>query len=230
MKTITIHLLDTLDRVNQWLAKRPGLFPPDTLATSLVTDLAQETIQLRKAAADQSAAAAERAGVTLRKGLVLDALHDDLGHVNRAAKALDAERPGVHKQFRMPRRYGEARLQAAAEGFAEDAAEIEADLVRCGMAAGTLATIQTRLETIETLVQEQDNALAQQVRNTAKLEETSRQARRSLSRIKAILRSQFASDPTTLREWNSVSRIERARPQEKEEKPQVEVSQAEVQA
>lgn len=230
MKTTTIHLIDALDRVNQWLSKKPGLFQPDALGTSLVTDLAQETVRLRKAAADQVAGAAERAGVTLRKRLTFDALHEDLRQVNRAAKALDAERPGVHKQFRMPKRNGEARLQAAAEGFAEDAAEIEPDLVRCGMASGTLEAIQTRLETIETLVQEQDDAQAQQVRNTAQLEETSQDARRSLARIKSILRNRFASDPTTLREWNSVSRIERARPKEKEATTEVEADQTKAEA
>src|ERR1700752_2376329 len=101
-------------RVKDFGATHAADFSPTGLARELFTDLSGVLTELSDHAANEASGRGSAREGTTTRAAAREALRDDLEAINRTARALAEDTPGINDKFRLPRGNNDQNLLSAA--------------------------------------------------------------------------------------------------------------------
>ena len=140
---------DMLKRVRNFGEVRAADFPDTSLGHELFAEVAAALKELDANATNQASEANAAVGGTTTKGTIREELSDALAAINRTARALAFDTPGLEDKFRLPRSGSDQALLNAARAFAMDAVPLKAAFIRHEMPANFLEELQTQIDAFE---------------------------------------------------------------------------------
>jgi len=208
---------DTQNRRHQMFVRVKGFgdahagdFAPGGLAIRLFANLSGIVTQLdNHAAAETSGRGTAREGTSTRAE-ARDALRDDLETINRTARAMAEDTPGIDEKFRLPRGNNDQNLLSAARAFAADAAPLSAQFISHEMPADFLTDLNTDITNMEAAISRQASGVGDHVSAGAAIDETIDEGMVIVRKLDAIVRNRYENDQATLAEWTSASHTERS--------------------
>lgn len=221
MKKSEIRIVDMLRRVRQHGQQHAGAFPESSRGHELYVLVGTSVINMERYSAEQSTHAHAYSEKSAQKNIADEALHDRMVTMSRTARSMSRSFPGVKERFRLPsKRDGETWLTFA-RGFSTDAAPLEEEFVRRGMAPDFIDDLKARILAVEQAVASQAQAWAARVASTASLGQAAQQGLEAVRELDAIVRNVYADNETELTAWESASHVERATrsAEEDEEEP-----------
>ena len=138
-------------------------FSPDGLGSQLFTQLTGVLTELSGHAANEaSSRGAAREGTSTRAA-AREALREDLEAINRTARAMAEDTPGINDKFRLPRGINDQNLLNAARAFAADAAPLSAQFRQHEMPANFLQDLTADIAALETAINHQSGGVGDHV-------------------------------------------------------------------
>jgi len=210
MNSAVTKRYDMLKRVRNFGEVRAAEFPDTTLGHELFGEVAAALKELDANASNQTSGANASVGGTKSKKTIRKELRAMVVAINRTAKALAYNTPGLADKFRMPRNGSDQTLLNAARAFAADAAPLKAAFIRHEMPAGFLEELQALIEAFESAINNQARAKGARVSATAGIETSLTRGIAAVRRLGAVIRNKYRDDAATLAAWATASHIERA--------------------
>jgi hypothetical protein len=199
-----------LTRVRNFGTTHSTDFPATNLGGQLFTTIAGVVTELdNHATAQTSASGAARQG-TSSKATARAALRDRLEEINRTARALAMDTPGLDDQFRMPRGTNDQLLLNSARAFAQDAVAHSTAFTEHELPATFIADLNAEIANLETAIDEQLSSKSERVAATAAIDNALEEGMKALRKLDVIVRNKFRNSPAVVAEWISASHTERA--------------------
>jgi hypothetical protein len=200
----------TFTRVHGFGVAHASDFAANSLAVQLFATLATIVSKLDADAATQvSSRGAAREGTTTR-GQAREELRADLIAINRTARALAADVPGINDKFRLPPVGNDQLLLTAARAAAADAQALSAQFIAHEMPADFLTDLNDDIARLEATMGNQSSGVGNAIAARAAIETTIDEGVTVVGKLDAIMKNKYANDPATLAEWASASHTERA--------------------
>lgn len=200
----------TFVRVESFWANHANDFAPNGLATELFTDLAGIVAQLDNHAAAEAFGVGIAKEGTSTRAVAREALRNDLEAINRTARAIAEDTPGIDDKFGLPRGNDDQALLNGARGFAEAAAPLSAQFISHEMPADFLTDLSTDIANMEAAISHQATGVGYHVSAGAAIDETIDVGNAIVRKLDAIVRNRYVNNPAALAEWTSSSHTERS--------------------
>jgi len=200
---------DMLKRVRNFGEVRAADFPETTLGHELFAEVAAALKDLDANATNQASGANAAVGGTKSKGTIREELRDALAAINRTARELAYNTPGLEDKFRLPRSSTDQALLNAARAFAADAAPLSAAFIRHEMPANFLEELRTLIEAFEAAINHQATAKGTRVSATAGIDTSLTRGVKAVRRLDALIQNKYRDDAATLAAWATASHTER---------------------
>lgn len=197
-------------RVKDFGVAHASDFSPTSLATDLFTALSGVLTQLSSHAAEEASGRGSAKEGTTTRAVAREALREDLEAINRTARAMAEDIPGINDKFRLPRVGNDQNLLSAARAFANDAAPLTAQFREHEMPADFLTDLAADIASLEAAISHQAGGVGDHIAAGAAIDETVEKGVVFVKKLDAIVRNKFANNPATLAEWTSASHTERA--------------------
>ena len=208
MNLIINHTLDMLKRVIRFILDYP-ITPALPRATAAQAEVV--TIITALEAADQKQTGGENhaaGGVDLRKTYSRD-LRTFLKEVNRTARTLEPEHPGIRPKFRLPASGSYPALTAAAKSIIEAATPLSVAFEGAGMPATFLTDLQALLTAFETATAQKQDGGITRVMSTAALKAKASLGIIAANKLGACVRNHYRLQPDMIAAWNHARHIAR---------------------
>lgn len=209
MKSQETRRYEMLKRVRDFGAARAAAFPAPTLGQELFTVVAAVVAELESHAASQTSGLNAAVGGTTTKALIREDLRDALAAINRTARSLAYETPGLDDKFRLPRSSNDQALLSAARAFAADAAPMVSAFVRYELPENFLADLQAQIDAFEATLSQRATAKGTHVAATAAIDAALSRGLVAARQLDAIVRNKLRDDPAALAAWATASHTER---------------------
>lgn len=197
-------------RVRDFGSAHTNDFAADSAGKELFTTLSSIVDTLEgHASAETSGRGAAMQG-TASRAQARDALRDRLEAINRTARALEDEIPGLDDQFRIPRSNNDQQLLATAGAFVTDAPSVSAKFTAYELPADFIDELKADIAALETAISEQSSGVVDHVTARAAIDEAIDQGILTVRKLDAIVRNKYAEQPEVIAAWTSVSHTERA--------------------
>lgn len=210
--------MDRGQRVDEFAVMQVASFPAGSRGAELFAAHKAASVLAEKWAAKQAEAHLDWQEATEEKDAAINSLLAEMRLINRTARSMDKQFPGIADQFKMPRGSDQNVLNYA-RLYIEVATPMAAEFTGRGLPASFLVDLQARIDAVEAAESHQSQALANKTSATANLAAALRQENDITSQLKAIVRNTFRNDPGTLAAWESASRIEKAPKKAKKSAP-----------
>lgn len=185
-------------------------FAPASLARQHFTDLGTVIGELDAHAAAETSGRGEARQATESRAQARAELRENLEAINRTARAMAAEVPGIDDKFRLPRGNNDQQLLHAARAFREDAQPLEAQFIAHEMPADFLADLQADINALANAISQQGSGVGSHVAAGAAIDDTISRGNELVRKLDAIMRNKYANNPAVLAQWTSASHTERA--------------------
>jgi hypothetical protein len=206
-------------RVKDFGGAHTADFAANSLGRQLFTSLSAIITEVEgHSASEVSGSGLSRQGTTTRKQARAD-LREDLEAINRTARAMADEVPGLNDKFRVPRNNNDSQLLNAARAFAADAAPLSAQFIAHELPADFLADLNADIDAMEAAISEQSGGAGSRVAAGAAIDDAIDRGVEVVRKLDAIVKNKYASNPATLAEWTSASHTERGPRRRTEEPP-----------
>jgi hypothetical protein len=209
MKATVACTLDMLDRVLRFLLEQ-SLTSAVPRASAARDAIIAVVSTLRAAARDQTGGRAESAGGVDLRQKTWRQLRRVLAGVNRTARVLEEDFPGIRAQFRLPRTRSYPKLLAAARAIAAAAAPMQAAFIEAGHAPDFLDEIAALLAAFEAATAQKQGGKITQVASTAAMKEQARLGVRAATKLDAFARNHYRDQPEMLAAWRHARHTERS--------------------
>ncbi len=210
MRTTAMKRFEMLKRVRDFSLANGTFFPAPSLGQQLFATVSQAVATISKAAADQSSGFNAALSSTTSKTSLREELRDALTVINRTARSLAFDTPGLDDQFRLPRSSSDQALLNAARAFAADATPLRDDFVSHEVPATFLADLEALITAFDEALSGRTTARSSHVAATAALDESLDRGVTAVRRLDAIVRNRFRDKPPKLAEWATASHTERS--------------------
>lgn len=201
---------DMLKRVRNFGEVRAADFPDTSLGHELFREFSDALKELDANATNQASGANAAVGGTRTKGTIREELIAALTAINRTAKAMAFDTPGLEDKFRLPRSGSDQALLNAARAFAVDAAPLKAGFLRHEMAETFLEELQTQIDAFELALNHRATAKGVRVSATVGIDSALTRGVSAVRRLDAVIQNKFRNDAATLAAWTTASHVERA--------------------
>ncbi len=209
MNAKIIRKLDMLERLHRFILEHPTLLAVPRASTAHAEVLATISA-LRLAARNQISGRNESAGGVLLRESTWRALRIVLREINRTARILEAEHPGIRPIFRLPRTRSYPALLASARAIIAAATPLETSFIECGFPPNFLAEVTGLLTDFENATAQKHDGSITQVASTADLKAQAARGLIAATRLDAYVRNHFRHSPETLAAWTHARHIQRA--------------------
>jgi hypothetical protein len=187
-------------RAQQFLASRASEFGPTSLVKQYATDLGGIIDELDNHAAVASSGTGTARQGTVTRALARAALREDLEAINRTARAIMDERPGLNEKFRLPRQFNDQHLLDAARAFAADALPLKADFIAHELPGNFIEDLEADILALEGTIDDQSGGIGHRVAAGAAIDDAMERGAVIMRRLDAIIRNKYANDRATLAE------------------------------
>jgi hypothetical protein len=137
-------------------------------------------------------------------------LRDDLEAINRTARAMANEVPGIDEKFRVPRAENDGLLLQAARAFVTDATPLSAQFIAHELPSNFIADLIADIAAMEAAISDQSGGLGTHVAAGAAIDDMIDSGVLTVRKLDAIMKNKYWNDPARLAEWTSASHTERA--------------------
>jgi len=209
MDSLETRRFEMFRRVRDFGTAHASDFPAQTLGNELFNIVKNVVTELDNQATNQSSGLNTSLEGTATKAVSRAALFDDVAAINRTARSLAYETPGLENKFRLPRRGRDQELLTAARVFAADAAPLVAAFVRHEMPADFLDTLNAHITQFEQALSQQSNGTEARVATTAAIDAAIDRGMTAVRRLDVVVKNKFQDDPATLAGWATASHTER---------------------
>jgi hypothetical protein len=200
--------LAALGKTLMFASLYPADFPSGGKAAQLRDEIRNAEAEANSGAAGQQSGHGSMKAGTRTKSDLYDELYDDLRAINRTAKAIAADEPGLEEKFRMPRSPSYAQVLATARAFVTDATPLAAKFVEYEMPADFLTDLAADIAAFEA-AEDQGAGLTNRVGATRTVSEAIMAGIAALRKLDPLMRNKYRNDPVKLAEWFTSSRVER---------------------
>ena len=143
---------DMLSRVDRFGADHARAFPPGTVGFRLFAALHQSLVKLLEASSAQATGRSQARAGTANKARARTSLFAALCAINRTARALAIDRPGLRGKFRLPSQESDEALLVAARAFVGDAQRWAPVFISYGLRAGFVDDLRAAVTRFEQAV------------------------------------------------------------------------------
>lgn len=185
-------------------------FAAGSFALQLFTNIGTVVTTLDGHAASEVSGRGDARQGTQSRSQARAALRDDLEAINRTAKAMAEDVPGIDDKFRVPRGNNDLEMLNAARAFKADAEPLKAQFVAHELPANFLEDLQADIDAMEAAISDQSSGVGDAVAAGAAIDDTVSSGVDIVRKLDAIVRNKYANNPAALAEWTSASHTERA--------------------
>lgn len=203
--------IDMLKRVARYCLK----FPIPTGATRALAALATllAAIQaIEKAASMQIGGRDRSAGNVQNREAIARELRNMLGGLNRIARALDADFPGMRIKFRLPRTRSYPALETYARVCIQIVEEMEAVFIDYGMPPTFVTELRAQVESFGEATALKWSGKLTQVEGTSAMATHAERGLDAARMLDACMQNWYRKDPAMLAAWRHARHIERSAP------------------
>lgn len=211
--------LEMFLRVRQFGLNHANGFPADSRGAELLDSINSVITDLEMKAGTQSDGTRTAKGATVAKNAAFELLQEQMEAIYRTARSMSAQYPLLHEELNLPRKGGLQVWLAAARGFVTKIEPLKNEFIRRGMLSTFLDDFKAQIETVEDSVDARAQKAATQINMTAAIAEDVEIGRAVVRELDAVVRNLFREEPTTIREWESISHVERTARRNGEEAP-----------
>jgi hypothetical protein len=197
-------------RVRNFGTQHQADFALNSIGSQLFATLGGIVTQLDGHAAAQSSKGGSAKQGTTSRGVARQALRDDLEAINRTARAMAHDVPGITDKFRLPPPGNDQLLLNAARAIAADAVQFETQFIAHEMPADFLEDLNADIAALETAISEQSSGVGQRVAATTAIDTAIDDGVATVRKLDAVVKNKYADNPATLAEWASASHTERS--------------------
>lgn len=210
MNQTILRELDMMVRADRFIVDNP-ITPPNVRLTTAHTALVASVTALQAAATQQTFGAGESAtGVDLRL-FFANQLRAFLRDLNRSARSLEPQVPGISSPFRMPKSGSYPALIAATEAIIDAATPHSALFVDLGLPATFLADLAALLTAFQTATGRKASGVIGRGLGTAFLKAKAKEGLAAATDLDTVIRNHFRNQPEVIQGWAIARRIERSR-------------------
>jgi len=185
-------------------------FAANSIGKQLFTNLSTIITELQgHGALEFSGVGAARQGTVTRRQ-ARSALRDELEAINRTARAMADDVPGLDDKFRVPRNNNDLQLLNAARAFATDALPLKAQFIALELSSDFLEDLNGGIEAMQAAISDQSGGLTTRVNSAAAIDDAVGRGIEVVRKLGAIIKNKYGANPAVLAEWTSVSHTERA--------------------
>lgn len=197
-------------RVRDFGQEHAADFTAGSLALQHFTNLGTVINTLDANAAAEASGRGDARQGTGSRSQARAALRDDLEAINRTAKAMAEDVPGIDDKFRVPRNNNDREMLSAARAFRADADPLKAQFIAHEMPADFIEDLQADIDALEAAISNQASGIGDSVAAGAGIDATVSNGVEIVRKLDAIVRNKYANNPAALAEWTSASHTERA--------------------
>ncbi len=201
--------LAALGKTLMFATLHPTDFPAGGKAAQLLSEIRNAEAEANTGAAGQESGHGSMKAGTRTKSELYDELYEDLRAINRTAKAIAADEPGLEEKFRMPRSPSYAQVLATARAFLTDATPLSAKFVEYEMPADFLTDLAADIAAFDAAEDDQGAGLTSRVGATRSVAEAIMAGIAALRKLDPLMRNKYRNDPVKLAEWFTSSHVER---------------------
>ena len=219
MNSITIKRYEMLKRVRDFGVAHSATFPEGSFGKQLFTAVAQIVVELDSQNVNQSSGRGSAQSIAATKATLREDLREAMLAINRTARALAFDTPGLDNQFRLPRGTNDQNLLNAARTFAADAAPIKEAFLKHEMPADFIQRLNQLINDFEQASTQKASAVSVHVAAKIKMDETIARGLQAVRQLDALIRNKFNGDPATLANWTRASHVAYRKPNNQSEPP-----------
>ncbi len=225
MNNLAIRRYETLKRVRDFGATKTSDFPAQSFGRELFDKVAQAVTDLENHGANQATERGAAQSTTTSKAAVREELRDTLMALNRTARVLAYETPGLDDKFRFPHNSSDQALLNAARAFATAAVPLKANFIKHEHPTDFIEQLNALIASFEEASTQRTAAVGSRVVARLAIDETISQGMQTIRQLDVLIRNKFNGDALTLAAWDQASHVERRARNTEAEKPAKELSQ-----
>ena len=207
MDNITTKRYEMLKRVRDFGAAQTAAFSNGSFGKELFSTVAQAVTKLDGHSTSQTSGKGTAQSITATKSAVREDLREMIAAINRTARVLAFETPGLENKFRLPRGTNDQGLLNAARAFAADAAPLKADFLKHEMPADFIERLNQLITDFEQASMQKANAVGSHVAAKIAIDETIARGLQAVRQLDVIIRNKFNGDPAMLANWTRASHV-----------------------
>ncbi len=223
MKTTNRQRYEMLIGVRDFGLTNVAEFPEQTYGHQLFAEVAAAITAVELSATNQSSGINAAMVGTASKDTLREELLDALTMINRTARAMALDTPGLENKFRMPRTGGDQALLTAARVFATDAEPMRDAFVKHELRADFLDELRANIADFEKTLSQRKTATGAHVEATVSIDKSIEIGLKAARKLDAVVRNKFHDDAAKLAAWATASHIvrpSRTAPPEPPKKPE----------
>lgn len=207
MDTLSLRRVEMLQRVQQFgLTHLMGL-PDESLGKQLFETLAQLVEELISLGTTQLSGRGASQTSTANKGVVRKNLLATLLALNRTARVLALDEPGVENKFPQPRGLSDQAFLALARAYAHDALPLKDKFIRHEMPANFVEDLNTKIAAFALAITQKEAAVGSHRTAKVEIDRKINLGLRTVRQLEAVLRNKFQANEPILREWERATRV-----------------------
>ncbi len=211
MNALENRQLEMFARVREFGVARAAEFPAGTLGQELFTTLSQVVANLETHATSQTSQRNEAKKTTASKTAVRETLLATLAALQRTAKVLALNDPGLENSFRLPRKVTDQSLLTAARAMVAKVTPLSAEFIRHELPTDFVAKLTAQITALEETITNRSEARSGQVTATASIGQMIDQGLALVQRLDAMMRNKYASEPQVMAAWETARRVTKPR-------------------
>lgn len=207
MDSITNRRFEMLKRVNQFGVTYAADFPETGLGAQLFQRVAATVTTLDTLSVSHvSELGAARSGVTT-KAAARQTLEEAMLAIQRTARSLVYDLPGLRDKFPPPRGLSDQALLTTARAYAQAVNLHQTRFVQHALATDFHAQLLQHITTFAAAVQEKQTAVNAQRTARAGFQQQLAEGIQTVRQLDALIRNTFQRDSVALSEWERAARI-----------------------
>ena len=209
---------EMLMRSRGFFVPRATAFPAASRGGELIAELDEVLREIEANAQAKVSHASAAAQGTANRNELRVTLRGNLGGMNRTARAMALDTPGLDKLFQMPRGSSDQSLLMTARAFLTNSEALKADFIRNELPPTFHEDLRALAASFEQSIASQNLSLGARVSATRAVRTAVTRGVSIVRRLDAIVRNKFADDSASLAEWERATHVERA-PRRAKQKP-----------
>lgn len=209
MDSLTFRRYEMLLRVKQFCLAQTSHFPENSLGKELFAALSNLVSELEDLGVEQVSGLSAARSSTATKAETRKNLTEMMLAINRTARALAVENPGLENKFPAPRALSDQALLTAARAFAQDAEPLKSQFLRHEMTANFLEQLRTATTAFEQAITQKQTAVGSHRQARVGLDSKIATGLQTVRQLDALIHNKFKGNAVVLSDWTRASRITR---------------------
>ena len=207
MDNQTTKRYEMLRRTRDFGVAQTAAFPDGSFGKELFATVAQVVAELDSHSTSQTSGIGAAQSIAATKSGVREDLREMILAINRTARVLAFETPGLENQFRLPRGTNDQALLNAARAFAADATPLKAAFLKHEMPADFIERLTQLIAGFEKVSTEKATAVGAHVTAKIAMDETVARGLQAVRQLDVVIRNKFNGDPAMLANWTRASHV-----------------------